>query len=50
MPYKSTDAAIESSEYYGVYRQKELERKRQNILKQRKDRRATQLPCNPAKQ
>tara|TARA_A100001011_G_C13801030_1_gene631028 strand:- start:219 stop:527 length:309 start_codon:yes stop_codon:yes gene_type:complete len=37
MPYKSTDAAIESSEYYGVYRQKELERKRQNILKQRTD-------------
>ena len=36
MPYKSTDAAIESSEYYGVYRQKELERKRQNILQQRR--------------
>jgi len=37
MPYKSNDAAIESSEYYGQYRQSELERKRQNILKQRTD-------------
>ena len=37
MPYKSTDAAVESSPYYGQYRQLELERKRQNILKQKTD-------------
>jgi len=37
MPYKSNDAAIKSSEYYGQYRQSELERKRLNILKQRTD-------------
>ena len=33
MPYKSTDAAVESSPYYGQYRQRELERKRLEILK-----------------
>ena len=32
MPYQSTDAAIESSEYYGDYKQSELERKRRQIL------------------
>jgi len=37
MPYKSTDAAVQSSEYYGQYKQSELERKRLNILKQRTD-------------
>ena len=26
MPYKSTDAAIKSSPYYGQYRQRELEK------------------------
>jgi|TARA_R100001224_G_scaffold112619_2_gene95524 hypothetical protein len=37
MPYKSTDAAVQSSEYYGVYRQREINRKRQEILKNRTD-------------
>ena len=35
MPYKSTDAAIKSSPYYGQYRQRELEKKRLEILKNR---------------
>ena len=37
MPYKSTDAAVESSEFYGIYRQQELERKRLEILGKRTD-------------
>ena len=35
MPYKSTDAAIKSSPYYGQYRQRELEKKRLEILQNR---------------
>ena len=37
MPYQSTDAAIQSSEYYGQYREKELIRKRTEILKNKTD-------------
>ena len=37
MPYKSTDAAVERSEFYGIYRQQELERKRLEILCKRTD-------------
>lgn len=32
MPYKNTQLAVESSEYYSAYQQRELERKRQEIL------------------
>ena len=37
MPYKTTDAAVESSPFYNQYRESELERKRQEILKKQTD-------------
>ena len=37
MPYKTTNAAVESSPYYNQYRESELERKRQEILKNKTD-------------
>jgi hypothetical protein len=42
MPYKSTDAAIESSQYYSSYTAEQLERKRKKILEQR-----TNFQSNP---
>lgn len=35
MPYKSTDSAVQNSEYYGQYKEQELQRKRLEVLKKK---------------
>ena len=35
MPYKNTELAVESSPYYKKYKQNELERKREEVLRKR---------------